>query len=84
MAASSSSSLINRAITPLIYLVLLAAWELLADTLKVPTWILPSPSKILEAATKWAPELAHNSWVTLGETVGGFLLAMCCRCRWRS
>jgi NitT/TauT family transport system permease protein len=76
MAVSPSSSLINRAATPLIYLVLLAGWELLADTLKVPTWILPAPSAIFAAAIKWAPELVHNSWVTLRETVVGFLLAI--------
>jgi NitT/TauT family transport system permease protein len=76
MAVFSSSSLINRVATPLIYLFLLAAWELLANTLKVPTWILPAPSTIFAAAIKWAPELAHNSWVTLRETVVGFLLAI--------
>src|SRR3979490_2337144 len=76
MAVFSSSSLINRVATPLIYLILLAAWELLANTLKVPTWILPAPSTIFAAAIKWAPELAHNSWVTLRETVGGFMLAI--------
>jgi NitT/TauT family transport system permease protein len=76
MAVFSSSSLINRVATPLIYLILLAAWELLANTLKVPTWILPAPSTIFAAAIKWAPELAHNSWVTLRETVVGFLLAI--------
>jgi NitT/TauT family transport system permease protein len=76
MAVFSSSSLINRVATPLIYLFLLAAWELLANTLKVPTWILPAPSTIFAAAIKWAPELAHNSWVTLRETVVGFVLAI--------
>jgi NitT/TauT family transport system permease protein len=76
MAVFSSSSLINRVATLLIYLFLLAAWELLANTLEVPTWILPAPSTIFAAAIKWAPELAHNSWVTLRETVVGFLLAI--------
>jgi NitT/TauT family transport system permease protein len=76
MAASSSSKFVNRAATPLIYLALLAAWELLAHLLKVPIWILPAPSAIFEAAVKWAPELAHNTWVTLRETVVGFLLAI--------
>jgi NitT/TauT family transport system permease protein len=76
MAASPSSKFVNRAATPLIYLALLAAWELLAHLLKVPTWILPAPSAIFEAAVKWAPELAHNTWVTLRETVVGFLLAI--------
>jgi NitT/TauT family transport system permease protein len=73
---ASSPSLINRATTPLIYIVLLAVWELAVDRLKVPAWILPSPSAIFEAAVKWAPELAANSLVTLRETVVGFVLAI--------
>jgi NitT/TauT family transport system permease protein len=76
MAASSSSRFMSGATTPLIYLVLMAGWELSARLFKVPTWILPAPSAILEAALKWAPELALNSWVTLRETVAGFLLAI--------
>jgi NitT/TauT family transport system permease protein len=76
MAVSSSSRLVSGATTPLIYLVLLAGWELLARLFNVPTWILPAPSAISEAALKWAPELALNSWVTLRETIVGFLLAI--------
>jgi NitT/TauT family transport system permease protein len=76
MAVWSSSRFIRGATTPLIYLALLAGWELLAQLFKVPTWILPAPSAITEAAMKWAPELAQNSWVTLRETVAGFLLAI--------
>jgi len=74
--ASSSSNIFNRAATPLVYLALLVVWELLTDTLKLPTWILPAPSAIFQAAVKWAPELLKNSWVTLRETVVGFLLAI--------
>jgi NitT/TauT family transport system permease protein len=73
---TSASNMINRATTPLIYIVLLGVWELLADRLKIPTWILPAPSAIFQAAVKWAPELAANSWVTLRETVVGFVLAI--------
>jgi NitT/TauT family transport system permease protein len=76
MAVARSPRFVSRAATPLIYLVLLAGWELLAHLLKVPIWILPAPSAIGEAAVKWAPELARNSWVTLRETVVGFLLAI--------
>jgi NitT/TauT family transport system permease protein len=72
----SSSRFMRHATTPLIYLVLLAGWEWIAHALKIPTWILPAPSAIFEAAIKWAPELAHNSWVTLRETVVGFVLAI--------
>ncbi|CAN5286492.1 ABC transporter permease [soil metagenome] len=74
--ASSTSHFLNRAATPLTYIVLLAVWELVTDLLKLPTWILPAPSAIFQAAVKWAPELALNSWVTLRETVVGFVLAI--------
>jgi NitT/TauT family transport system permease protein len=76
MAVSSYPRLIRGTVTPLIYIALLAGWELLARLFKVPAWILPSPSAIFDAVLKWSPELAHNSWVTLRETVLGFLLAI--------
>lgn len=76
MGAMSQSRLIRGAATPLIYLVLLVGWELSARLLKIPTWVLPAPTAIFDAAVKWAPELAQNSWVTLRETVLGFLLAV--------
>lgn len=71
-----SSGVANSAVTVLVYVVILAAWEGLASLLKIPAWILPAPSAILQAAIKWAPELAQNSWVTLRETLGGFLIAI--------
>jgi NitT/TauT family transport system permease protein len=74
--ATRSSRLIEHAITVLLYLVILAAWEILTTAFMVPVWILPAPLAILQAAVKWAPELAQSSWVTLRETIGGFLLAI--------
>lgn len=71
-----SARLANSAVTVLVYVVILAAWEGLASLLKIPAWILPAPSAILQAAIKWAPELAQNSWVTLRETLGGFVIAI--------
>ncbi len=76
MGASAQSRVIRNAATPSIYLGLLIAWELLVRLLKIPTWVLPAPTAIFDAAVKWAPELAENSWVTLRETVLGFLLAV--------
>jgi NitT/TauT family transport system permease protein len=74
--ATLPSRLIEHALTVLLYLVILAAWQILTTAFRVPVWILPAPSAILQAAVKWAPELAQNSWVTLRETIGGFLLAI--------
>jgi len=42
---------------------------------EIPGWILPAPSAIIAAARDWAPDLLYNSYVTLRETVLGFLLA---------
>src|SRR5579872_3468494 len=76
MTASAWKSVAARATTPLIYLLLLALWEAGTRTFRVPGWVLPAPSAIVAAATDWAPDLVYNSYVTLRETVLGFLLAL--------
>ena len=68
--------LASRTVTPLIYILLVAVWELSADLFKIPTWILPAPSAIGQAAVQWGPELAVNTLVTLRETMVGFGLAI--------
>jgi NitT/TauT family transport system permease protein len=69
-------SISSRALTPLIYLVLLFAWEFGARAFKIPGWILPPPSLIATTAVQWAPELTFNSFATLRETLIGFFLAL--------
>jgi len=66
----------SRALTPLIYAVLVAVWEAGARGFHVPAWILPAPSVIASTAIEWAPELAFHSVVTLRETVVGFFVAL--------
>jgi len=73
---SAYSRIADRATTPLIYVALLALWEIGVQAFDVPTWILPAPSEIWSAAVLWAPELAFNTIVTLRETVVGFVLAL--------
>lgn len=73
---STASRIADRATTPLVYIVLLALWEIGVRAFEVPTWILPAPTEIWEAAVLWAPELLFNSIVTLRETVVGFALAL--------
>jgi NitT/TauT family transport system permease protein len=65
-----------RAVTPLIYLSLVVIWEVSVRIFNVPGWMLPSPSAIAVTARDWAPELAFNSYVTLRETLIGFLAAL--------
>ncbi|WP_018699895.1 ABC transporter permease [Amorphus coralli] len=76
MTARTLSTLVDRATTPIIYILVLAAWELGVRVFQVPTWILPAPTEIWSAAVLWAPELFFNSLVTLRETVFGFALAL--------
>lgn len=73
---STASRIADRATTPLVYIALLALWEIGVRAFEVPTWILPAPTEIWEAAVLWAPELLFNSIVTLRETVVGFALAL--------
>lgn len=66
----------NRAVTPLVYVAVLAAWEALVRIAQIPQWLLPAPTNIASAAFEWAPELLSNSVVTTRETVVGFVLAL--------
>ncbi len=50
-------------------------WEVLVRLLGVPLFVLPAPSRVvMEAATRY-PLYLYHTWVTLYETLAGFLLA---------
>src|ERR1700740_1152879 len=66
----------RRATTPLIYLLLTILWEAGVRLFDVPGWILPAPTAIIAMAREWAPELLYNSYVTVRETIIGFVLAL--------
>jgi NitT/TauT family transport system permease protein len=76
MAGTQWTVIAHRATTPVIYLALLVLWETLVRGFNLPAWILPAPLAIAITAWEWAPELLYNSFVTLRETVVGFLLAL--------
>ena len=76
MAAISRDTILSRATTPVVYVVLVLLWETSVRYLHVPTWILPPPSLIVSTAVNWAPDLAYNSWITIEETVIGFVLGL--------
>jgi NitT/TauT family transport system permease protein len=73
---ASRTSIAHHAATPVIYLALLVLWEVSVRAFKLPAWVLPAPSAIAAASQDWAPELLFHSYVTLRETVVGFLLAL--------
>jgi len=76
MTTNRWNALFSHGTTTLIYALILGFWELCARLFKIPSWILPAPSEIASSAAAWGPELLYSSWVTLNETVVGFLLGL--------
>ncbi|MCC6148584.1 MAG: ABC transporter permease [Anaerolineaceae bacterium] len=49
-------------------------WEIYVRLAKVPAYVLPAPSVILQAMIEESPELLKHSWYTLYEVILGFLI----------
>jgi len=56
--------------------ILIAIWSGAVHILKVSPAVLPSPESVAVAFVQWFPLLLKEGWVTLQETVLGFLLAL--------
>src|SRR5262249_6853564 len=71
------TTLTSRLGYPLLGLVLLVAvWALACWLLGIPTVVLPSPDKVLHAMIARGDLLLGEGWVTLRETMYGFVLAL--------
>ncbi len=55
---------------------LFAGWWLVAAREWVPNYLVPRPAQVYHTMRDQWPMLAHNSWVTLYETLLGFVLAV--------
>ena len=65
------------AAAPWLYtLAMLMAWELVVRVFGVPQFILPAPTRILEAIVRYWPAIWKNSLQTLYTTTLGFILAV--------
>jgi NitT/TauT family transport system permease protein len=63
-------------LAPLLFVaLLLGAWELAVQALKVPSYLLPAPSQILRALADNAPMLAASAWNTLKMALGALVCA---------
>src|SRR5206468_518958 len=51
-------------------------WELASRVLRIPKFIMPTPSQIVVEAWEWRYRFIAHSWVTLYETLGGFALSI--------
>ena len=56
--------------------IILALWSAACHIFKVSPAVLPPPEDVAVAFVKWFPLLLKEGWVTLQETVLGFLLAL--------
>lgn len=72
----------NRAIwTPVLVAIgVIVLWEACVRIFDVPLYILPAPTKILEALAENRSELAMHTLVTLEEAVIGLVIALALRC----
>ena len=73
--------MIGRVGTQILYpllgvVVLIAMWWLLCLYFRVPTVVLPTPDKVVHALTTRIDLILEEGWVTLKETILGFVLAI--------
>jgi NitT/TauT family transport system permease protein len=55
---------------------ILVAWTLICWLGNLPTVVLPTPDKVLLSFSRRYPILLSEGWITLKETLSGFVLAM--------
>jgi len=56
--------------------IIVLAWSMACHVLDVSPAVLPTPESVLVAFIQWFPVLVQEGWITLQETVLGFLLAL--------
>ena len=54
----------------------LVVWEIATRAFHIPRFIVPAPSAILGEGWEWRYRFIDHTWVTLYETLGGFLLSV--------
>src|SRR5262249_31355979 len=69
------ASVFNRIYPTAIFLICGLLWGFLRDPVGLPAYILPTPSEIASALFRLREYLLDNTWVTLHETLSGFLVA---------
>lgn len=57
------------------FVVLVVLWEAVCRIFQVPSFLVPSPTEIVARMIEKRELFVMHTWVTLYETVGGFLLA---------
>lgn len=68
--------LAEQALVGVIVVVVLGAWEVGVSGFRVPSFILPPPSQIIQHLVSARALLLEHTWVTVTEVVIGFLLSV--------
>ena len=55
---------------------LIALWELVCRSARIPVWLLPAPMAIVRDTWQWADRIPGHLWVTFYEVIGGFAVAV--------
>jgi NitT/TauT family transport system permease protein len=55
---------------------MIAAWQILETFIGIPIYLLPSPYEIMRALVSSNTNWLLNIWITMSETLGGFLLSI--------
>lgn len=71
-------SLLDKALFPLSFVVVLAAWEIAVRVFAVPVFIVPAPSGVLASLATMTESglLAKHFLITFSEALGGFAIAV--------
>jgi NitT/TauT family transport system permease protein len=68
---------LGDAVVPTVTLLaVLGIWELVTRAFAIPRFIMPAPSAILAEGWDWRYRFIGHTWVTLYETLGGFVLSI--------
>jgi len=72
-----SDSMLSEIIMPIATLIaLVALWQIFTMVMKPPVWLLPSPTAVAGAAYEWREDLPFHIWITLYETLVGFVASI--------
>ena len=76
VAPARGRAALGAAASPLLFVALLALWEIAVRLFQVPMLLLPPPSAVASALWKGLASglLVHHLWITLLETAAGFAL----------
>ena len=70
------SDRVLRIVAPLLFMVaLIILWEVVVRAFRVPTFLVPAPSKVVESMIASGPLLFGHIFVTVYEILLGFAIA---------